>query len=67
LAALYDQVEAVLDELNQVADAAAAGDPAAIERLTSEDPSHGSLQVAAMAFDEVNRRAIEYGLTVCGE
>lgn len=67
LAALYDDLEAVLDEINQVADAAAAGDPAAIERLTSEDPSHGRLQVAAMAFDEVNRRAIEYGLTVCGE
>jgi hypothetical protein len=57
----------VLGAINQLADAAAAGDPAAIERLTSEDPSHGRLGVAAMAFDEVNRRAIEYGLTVCGE
>ena len=57
MAALYDDVEAVLDEINQLADDAAAGDPAAIERITSdEDP-----------FDEVNRRAIEYGLTVCGE
>ena len=57
LAALFDDVEAVLDELNQVADDAVAGDPAAIELIASdEDP-----------FDEVNTRAIEYGLTVCGE
>jgi hypothetical protein len=71
LAALYDDVEAVMDELNRLADDAAAGDPAAIERLaareTDEDPSHGSLRVAATSFDEVDMRAIEYGLTVCGE
>ncbi len=68
LAALYDDVEAVLDEINQLADAAAGGDPAAIERLTSdEDPSRGSLAVALMAFDELDKRAIEHGLTVCGE
>ena len=71
LAALYDDVEGVMDEINQLADDAAAGDPAAIERLaareTDEDPSHGSLPVAATSFDEVDKRAIEYGLTVCGE
>jgi hypothetical protein len=67
LASFYDEVEAVLGAINQLADAAAAGDPAAIEQLTSdEDPGHGGLPVVAMAFDDVDMRAIEYGLTVCG-
>jgi len=69
LAALYADVEAALGAINQLADDAAAGDPAAIERLaareTDEDPSHGFLRVAATAFDEVDKRVIEYGLTVC--
>ena len=71
LAALYDDVEAALGAINQLADDAAAGDPAAIERLaareTDEDPSHGFLRVAATAFDEVDKQAIEYGLTVCAD
>ena len=66
LAALYDDLEAVMGALNQLADDAAAGDPAAIERLASrEDPGHGGLRVAATAFDEVDKQAVEYGLTVC--
>lgn len=71
LAALYDDVEAALGAINQLADDAAAGDPAAIDRLaareTDEDLSHGFLRVAATAFDEVDKRSIEYGLTACGE
>ncbi len=71
LAALYDDVEAVLGAINQLADDAAAGDPAAIERLaareTDEDPSHGFLRVAATAFDEVDKQVIEYGLTMCAD
>ena len=67
LAALYDDLQAVVGALNQLADDAIAGDPAAIERLASrEDPGHGGLRVAATAFDEVNKQANEYGLTVCG-
>lgn len=66
LAALYDDIEAVLGALNDLADAAAAGDPAAIGQLASrEDPGHGGLRIAATAFDEVDKQAIEYGLTVC--
>ncbi len=68
LASFYDEVEAVLGAINQLADAAAAGDPAAIEQLTAgEDPGHGGLPVVAAAFDDVDMLAIEYGLTVCGE
>ena len=66
LAALYDDVDAVLGALNQLADAAAAGDPATIEQLASrEDPGHGGLRMASTAFDEVDMRAIEYGLIAC--
>jgi hypothetical protein len=66
LAALYDDLEAVLGALNQLADAAATGDPATIEQLASrEDPGHGGLRMASTAFDEVDMRAIEYGLIVC--
>ncbi|MCL1595296.1 MAG: hypothetical protein M3132_13185 [Actinomycetia bacterium] len=68
LAAFFDEVEVVLAGINQVADAAATGDPAAIEQLTaSEDSGKGGLRVVATAFSEVDKRAIEYGLTVCGE
>ena len=66
LAALYDDIEAVMGALNELADAAAAGDPEAIEQLASrEDPGHGGLRIASTAFDEVDKQAIEYGLTVC--
>ncbi len=68
LASFYDEVEAVLGAIKQLADAAAAGDPSAIEQLTAgEDPGHGGLPVVSAAFDDVDTRAIEYGLTVCGE
>lgn len=55
---LFDDVEAVLEEINQLADDVAAGDQAAIDLIESEefDP-----------FADVNRRAVQYGLTVCGE
>ena len=68
LASFYDEVEAVLGAINQLAEAAAAGDPAAIEQLTArQDPGHGGLPAVSAAFDDVDARAIEYGLTVCGE
>ncbi len=55
---LFDDVEAELEEINQLADDVAAGDQAAIDLIESEefDP-----------FADVNRRAVQYGLTVCGE
>ncbi len=59
LAALYDDVERALEETNTIIDDAVAGDPEAIERFTSED--------AEDPFEDVNRRAREYGLTICGE
>jgi len=66
LAALYDDIDAVMGALNELADAAAAGDPEAIEQLASrEDPGHGGLRIASTAFDEVDEQAIEYGLNVC--
>jgi hypothetical protein len=50
LAALYDDLEAVLRAIPQLA-AAAAGDPTAIEQLTSnEDQGHAGLRVVATAF-----------------
>jgi len=66
LAGLYNDLEAVLGALNDLANAAAAGDPAAIDQLASrEDPGHGGLRIASTAFDEVDNQAIEYGLTAC--
>lgn len=55
---LFDDLEAALEEGTQVAEDAAAGDQAAIDLLESEefDP-----------FSDVNQRAVQYGLTVCGE
>ncbi len=55
---LFDDLEAVLVEINQLADDVAAGDQAAIDLIESEefDP-----------FADVTRRAVQYGLTVCGE
>ena len=68
LASIYDEVEAVLGAITQLADAAASGDPSAIEQLTArEDPGHSGLPVVSAAFDDVDTRAVEYGLTVCGE
>lgn len=67
LASFYDEVEAVLGAIDQLASAAAAGDPSAIEQLTArQDPGHGGLPAVSAAFDDVDKRAIEYGLTVCG-
>jgi len=67
LAAIYDDLEAVTRAIPQLADAAAAGDLAAIEQLTSdEDQGHAGLRVVATAFSDLDMQAIEYGLTVCG-
>ncbi len=52
LAALFDDVEAAQEEFIQLAEDAAAGDQAAFRE---EDP-----------FADVDQRAIQYGLTVCG-
>jgi hypothetical protein len=54
---LWDDLEAVLVETNQLAEDAAAGDQAAIDRIDSEEDP----------FADVNRRANQYGLTVCAE
>ena len=68
LAAIYDDLEAVLRAIRQLAAAAAAGDLAAIEQLTSnEDQGHAGLRVVATAFSDLDIRAGEYGLTVCGD
>lgn len=67
LASFYDEVEAVLLAIDQLASSAAAGDASAIEQLTArEDPGHSGLPAVSAAFDELDKRAIEYGLTVCG-
>ena len=57
LKVLLDDVEAVVEEAGQLAEDAAAGDQAAIDRIDSSDDP----------FADVNRRSQEYGLTVCGE
>ena len=68
LAAIYDDLEAVLRAIPQLAAAAAAGDPAAIEQLTSnEDQGHAGLRAVGTAFSDLDIRAGEYGLTVCGD
>jgi hypothetical protein len=67
LESFYDEVEAVLGAISQLASSAAAGDASAIEQLTARsDPGHGGLPAVSAAFDDVDMRAIEYGLTVCG-
>jgi len=67
LASIYDDLEAVARAIPQLAAAAAAGDLAAIEQLTSqEDQGHAGLRVVATAFSDLDIRAREYGLTVCG-
>jgi len=68
LAALYDDLEAVTRALPQLAAAAATGDPAAIEQLTSSGGQvHAGLQAVNVAFADLDNQAREYGLTVCGE
>ena len=65
---LYDDIEAVLDALTELAVAAAVGDPAAIAQLASrEDAGHGGLRMASTAFDEVDERALDYGLIACAD
>jgi hypothetical protein len=67
LAALYDDLEAVLRAIRQLAADAAAGDLAAIEQLSSsEDQGHAGLRVVGAAFSDLASRAGEYGLTACG-
>ena len=55
--AILDDLESAIDDFRVTADAAADGDEAARERMDdeTEDP-----------MDDVNRRARDYGLTVCG-
>ena len=55
---LLEDQEAAIAEFAGLMKAAAGGDDAALDALESshEDP-----------FDDINRRAREYGLTVCGE
>jgi len=55
---LMDDFDAVVDDIMETTAAAADGDQAAMQALDddNEDP-----------FDDLNRRAREYGLTVCGE
>jgi hypothetical protein len=68
LAAIYDDLEAVMRAIRQLGAAAAAGDLDAIEQLTSqEDQGHAGLRVVTAAFDDLDMQASEYGLTVCGE
>lgn len=53
---LLDDFDAALAEFADLMDAAAAGDESAMAELEQDDPTV-----------DVNRRAREYGLTVCGE
>jgi hypothetical protein len=54
---LLDDLEAGIDEMNDIADRAADGDEAAREALGSEEGD---------PLADVNRAAREYGLTACG-
>lgn len=58
LETLFDDLDALVIKLVETSAAAADGDQAAMQALDdeTEDP-----------FDDLNRRAREYGLTVCGE
>lgn len=56
--ALLADFESAMTEMNEVADAAVAGDEEAIHAMTAED--------AQDPFSDVNARARDYGLTVCG-
>jgi hypothetical protein len=53
---LLDDQEAAVAEFAGLMEAAAGGDEAAMAALDGEDP-----------FDDIDRRAREYGLIVCGE
>ena len=59
LVALYDDVDRAFEEYNTTLDNAVAGDLNAIESISS-----GS---AEGVFNDVNERARDYGLTVCGD
>jgi len=56
IATLLDDQEAAMTEFTALIEAAADGDRSAMARLEADDP-----------FVEVDRRAREYGLTVCGQ
>jgi len=56
---LMDDFDAAVDDFEETAAAAADGDQAAIQALDDDDNDD--------PFDDLNRRAREYGLTVCGE
>jgi hypothetical protein len=54
---LFDDLNAAVDDFVETTAAAADGDQAAMQTMENdEDP-----------FEDLNRRAREYGLTVCGE
>ncbi|MDX2380667.1 MAG: hypothetical protein QNM02_13020 [Acidimicrobiia bacterium] len=53
---LFADQESAIADFAGLMDAAAGGDQAAMAELELDDP-----------FDDINRRAREYGLTVCGE
>lgn len=53
---LLDDQEAAITEFAGLMEAAAEGDEAAMAALDGDDP-----------FDDIDRRARDYGLTVCGE
>ena len=57
LAALYDDYDRALEEINATLDAAVAGDEDATESVLASDGP----------FEDENQRAHDYGLTVCGE
>jgi hypothetical protein len=54
---LIDDQEAAIAEFAVLMNAAAGGDEAALAELDTDED----------AFDEIDRRARDYGLTVCGE
>lgn len=58
LAALYDDLDQAFVDYNATLDQAVAGEPDAIESISSGE--------AESAADDVERRAHDYGLTACG-
>lgn len=56
---LLDDLDTALDEFQEIAEAAAAGDEAARARMDGTGNSEDPLKA-------VNQRAFDYGLTVCG-
>lgn len=57
LAALFDDIEAAFRGQNQLAEAAAAGDQAAMDRLISGEDD---------LMADVDRRAVQFGIAECG-